>query len=166
MSSDVFVYTLSRAGEVGAWSRYVFPFDISNFARLGEKIYIRAGDDVVLFDKTAILDFAGDSTPAQSFPGVVQWPWLDLGSPGVTKILAGFDITTDSNAPKVAIGFDETNPTAYTTDYVVPPDTVPGTFIPLTIMAPTFSPRLTFDSTDQWTVHSVTLYVQETRPTA
>ena len=166
MSTTVFVYTMSRTGEVGAWSRYVFPFNVDNFCQMGEKLYIRAGDDVLMVDEDADQDFAGD-VRAQPFDGVVQWPWLDAGQPGVTKQIAGFDIST-SNAPNVdvQIGYNQANKAAFTPSYSVPGDTVPGTFIPLPVMAPSFSLKLTFSSYDFWQFQAVTVYVNDQRMTA
>lgn len=166
MSTTVFVYTMSRAGEVGAWSRYIFPFNIDNFCLMGDKLYIRAGDDVLMVDETAITDFAGDAR-SQDFPGVIWWPWLDLGQPGVQKQLAGIDIATiNATSVDVEVGYDQTNHDAFTDAYSIPGDTMPGTFIPLPVAAPSFSIRLTLSSLDHWQFQALTLYIIDDRMTS
>lgn len=165
-STTVFVYTMSRAGEVGAWSRYVFPFVVDTFCQLGDHLYIRAGDDVLMVDETADVDFADDSR-AQPFDGVVQWPWLDFGQPGLTKQFLGVDLSTlNAESVDVSIGFDQSDTTAFTTPYAVPGDTVPGTFIPIPVMAPSFSVKLTLSSFDFWQFQALTIYLNDQRMTA
>jgi len=167
MSTNVFVWTAGRKGEAGAWTRYNFPFNIDNFALMNEDLYIRAGDEILLYTKDSLLDYANNDAKQQQFTSIVQWPWLDLGTPGANKILSGLDLVSDSGAPSVQIGYDQSNPSsAYTTPYFVAPDTVPGTFIPITVMAPSFSLRVTFNSTDNWSLYAANLYVREQRPTA
>lgn len=163
MSTTVMVYTMSRTGEVGAWSRYVFPFRIDNFCQMGDALYIRAGDDVLKVDESADMDFDGDDRAA-TFDGIVQWPWLDFGSPGITKQLAGLDISTMRAVNvDVQVGYDQRSTSAFTTAYSVPGDTVPGTFIPLPCLAPSFSLKLTLSSLDFWQLQAVTVYFTDQR---
>lgn len=166
MSTTVFVYTMNRSGEVGAWSRYLFPYHIDNFCQMEDHLYIRAGDDVLMVDETADMDYK-DHASAQPFDGVVQWPWLDAGQPGISKQVAGFDISTmNATSVEVEIGYDQSNKSAFTTPYAVPGDTLPGTFIPLPVMAPSISLRLTFSSFDFWQFQAVTLYLNDQAITA
>lgn len=165
MISTVFVYTMSRTGEVGAWSRYVFPFAIDNFAQFAADLYIRAGDDILRVDDSTGQDFVNDAR-VQNMDCVVQWPWLDMGQPGVTKLLAGIDVTSNLEEVDVSIGYDQTDPDAFTDPYTADGDTVPGTIIPITVMAPSFSVRLAMDGTTKWQIDSVGAYLQDMRPTA
>lgn len=156
-NATVYVYT--RNGNKGKWSRYVFPFPVDAFAQLGNDCYIRHGDIVSKLDETAVADEVNGA--AVNFEGIVQWGWLDCGPPGATKMLESFDIVASGN-PSVSIGYDQTDPTRFTTPYAVGPDTVPGTPIPLPMAAPSFSPKVTFPGGQQWTLQSMTLYLTDT----
>jgi hypothetical protein len=152
-SSQVFVYTMS--GGKGKWSRYEYPFAIDCFAQLGDDLYIRHGDFVSKVDPTVDTDEV-DGVP-MNFEGTVWWPWLDFGSPGVTKMLEGFDYIGSGQGPSIQIGYDQRNVAAMTPAYQLSNDTMPGGIIPLPVSAPTFSVKLTFDGGQKWTVNAVNL---------
>ncbi len=155
MSTTTFIYTIH--GAKGAWSRYVFPFAIEAFAQLGDALYIRAGDAIYRVDESAVDDDGTD------FSGLVQWPWLDFGQPGVTKMLEGFDYVGEGQAPSVRFGYDQRNVAALTPAYGISADTVPGTMIPYGFTAPTFSFRLEFAGGASWRVLGASLYVHDDR---
>lgn len=159
--STVFVYTLTKLNSPGTWSRYLFPFTIDDFARLDDVLYIRSGDDVLFLDDAAVLDFNGDPR-AVPFDGLVQWAWLDDGAPGVEKMWDGIDLVGDG-IPTVSIGYDQTNPLAFTDDYVVPQDSIPGALIPIAIMCPSASVRVKYPGPQQWRLQSVNLWLQDQR---
>lgn len=154
MSTQVFVYSMTQTGKVGAWSRYIFPFSVDAFAQLGNDLYIRNGDVVSIVNEDAVADDV-DGLPVE-FGGTVQWPWLDFGQPGVTKMLEGFDIVS-TGLPSVSIGYDERNPAAYTDPYAVDADTLVGGIIPLPVMGPTFSVKVDFAPGEKWQLQSVLL---------
>ena len=157
MSTTVFVYALN--GGKGKWSRYLFPFSVDAFAQLGNDLYIRHGDTVSVVDDTLATDDV-DGVPT-NFPGVVWWPWLDLGNAGATKMMEGFDVVSSGQAPAVSVGFDQRNLAAFTEPYQLDGDTLPGGIIPLPVAAPTFSLRLDFAGGEPWSVQSVQLYVDD-----
>ncbi|MDQ7996061.1 MAG: hypothetical protein AAGC76_09420 [Luteibacter sp.] len=161
MSTTVFVYTMNRVGAVGAWSRYVFPYAVDAFAQLGDDIYIRSGDDVLVVDENAVTDYAGDPRE-QVFTGLIQWPWLDFGAPGVTKQLVGFDIV-GTGATNIQIGYDQSAKGTFTEPFLVPADTVPGMMIPLPVMAPSMSVRLTYTGGYKWQFNALNVTVSDMR---
>lgn len=148
-----FVCTLN--GGKPKWSRYVFPWSIDNFSQLGNSLYVRHGDEVSIIDEdVATDDVEGIATP---FPGIVQWPWMDNGAPGVTKMMESIDYVGTGQGPKLSIGYDQRDVTAFTEPYQFDDDTLPGSPIPLPIAAPTFSIRLDFAGGQPWSVNAVTL---------
>lgn len=155
--TEVFVYTMTQVGSVGAWSRYVFPFLISAFAQKGEKQYVRAGDDIIELDDTLINDYDGDVDEAPVV-ALVQWNWLDFGRPGGTKMLEGFDIV-GTGAAALSVGWDQTNLTAFTTPYTMPADSLPGQMVPFALSAPSFSIRLTYSGT--WEFNALNVYLSD-----
>jgi hypothetical protein len=152
LSTTTFVYTLN-AGK-GKWSRYVFPWSVDAFAQLGNALYVRHGDVVSKVDKDATDDGGTD------FTGTVQWPWLDFGQPGVTKMLEGFDIV-GSGTPSVSFGYDQTDLTAFTTPYAVDADTLPGGIIAMPLAAPTMSVKITYPGGAPWSLQAVQLYLDD-----
>lgn len=160
MATDtVFVYTMNRGVQGGAWSRYVFPWTCEHFAHLENTLYVRHGDDVSFVIEGATDD---DGT---GFTGVIQWPWLDFGQPGVNKHMIGFDIVGDGTS-SIEIGYDQTNLGTFTTSYPIPVDTYPGQIIPLPLQAPSMSVKLTYDTDQAWQWNALNLYLQDQRVTA
>lgn len=152
------VYTMN-AGR-GKWSQYAFPFSVDAFAQLGDDLYIRSGDRVLrVVEGLATDDVDGVAT---GFPGIVQWPWLDMGAPGATKMLEGFDLVA-SGSPSVSVGYDQRTTGAFTTPYAVDPDTLPGGVIPLPVMGPSFALRVDFAPGSNWGLQAANLYVDDTK---
>lgn len=151
--STVFVHT--RAGRVSAWSRYLFPFSVEAFAQLGNDLYVRHDDQISMVAEGATADEVGGTQIA--FPGLVQWPWLDMGTIGTTKMMEGFDIVA-TGVPSVSVGYDQRDPNAFTAPYTVDPDTMPGGIIPLPVSAPTFSLRVEFGPSEKWSLQGVLVY--------
>lgn len=158
-SSTVYVYTISAVGKVGSWSRYIFPFKVEDITQLGTDIYLRAGDEVYLYDQDAVDDEGTD------FETVIQWPWLDMGSPGQTKRVIGFDIAGSGDV-SVEFGYQEGSFSTFTTPFTVEPDTLPGGIIPLSVSAPSFSVRLTYQSSEAWTWDAMNIYLTDNRWTS
>lgn len=58
--AEVFVYTLNQVGQVGAWTRYMFPFAIDYITQNGDDMYARDGDNVYrISEQIGPVDFAG-----------------------------------------------------------------------------------------------------------
>lgn len=154
--STVFVYTMTRAGKAGAWSRYVFPFSVDAFTQLGNHLYIRHGDEVSIVRESADTDEVdGELIP---FDGRAQWNWLDLGSPGDSAELEGFDME-GSGEPSISFGYDQRNTSTFTTPWAFDPDTIVGGIVPYPLMVPTLSVRMDFTGAP-WTLKRVILYTQ------
>lgn len=157
--STVFVYTMNRAGQVGAWSRYMFPFSVDCFAQLGNDLYIRHGDVVSIVRESAVTDEVdGNGVP---FAGIVQWNWLDFGRPGAIKMLEGVDYVGTGQGPTIAIGYDQRNLAQFTTPYQLDPDTLPGGILPLPVAAPTMSVKLEYLGGSAWAMQAVNVYLHD-----
>jgi hypothetical protein len=164
-NSQVFVYSINVPNAPGKWSYYNFPLAITDFTQLNEKLYVRGGDDVLLVDDTVLYDYVGRSSGAGGqvdVVGVVQTPYIDLGSPGVEKMLVGFD-SVNLGTPSVQIGYDEFNLSNLTVGFTIPADTIPGMIIPLPIASPSFSLKLTFPAGAPWKMMSANFYTMRFR---
>lgn len=159
MNDQVLVYSQAQASGVRAWSRYVFPFTVEEKAILNGSLYVRSGDDVYEVSE-AVYDDDGDA-----YEGVIWWPHLDFGSPGQTKGLIGIDLIGTGTC-SISIGYDQTNTNAYTPAFESSPDTVPGGIIPISVTAPSFSPKLTYSGGELWRFNALSLYMQDWRMTA
>lgn len=156
-TTQVFVYTMNRVGQVGAWSRYLFPFFISAFAQFDNKMLVRADDAIIELDDGLLVDFEADEdeTPIE---GTLWWPWLDMGRAGVTKMMHGFDIV-GTGAPEIEVGYDQTNLGTFTDPYELPADSLPGQMIAMPVSAPSFSIRLTY--TGAWEFNALNIYLDD-----
>jgi len=167
--THVFVYTMTRIGQVGAWSRYEFPFVVEDWAIAGDSLYLRSGDfvhrvdEAVLGDEVATWNGSNWTYAIVPFPGLIRWPWLDFGQAGVTKLLFGFDIV-GTGAVSVAFGIDQSNAGLFTPGYLVPADTVPGMVIPMPLAAPSLAVELRYDGSERWQWNALQLYLQDGRP--
>lgn len=170
-TTTIFVYTMSRIGEVGAWSRYLIPVVLQDFCQNGDALYFRAvqaNGDVVLFkvDPGSLLDqlTSGGGTTTADFTCIVQWPWLDLGQPGQSKQMLGLDfvVTIASGTYGMQVGYDQNSSSAFTTSYQLSGDTYPGMFVPFAVMAPSMAMRLTLTGSTNWSIQEVNLYFGDT----
>lgn len=157
----VYVFT---TGTPGAWSHYDYPFVIDNIVQLDGVLYLRSGDNVHAVTPDTVSDETAPGVFA-NFDGIVHWPWLDFGSPGVNKKTIGFD-WVGTGSPSIAFGYDQTNLSAFTADYPIPADTVPGQVIPFQLLAPSLSVRVTFAGGQAWSFNQFLLYLQEMRATS
>jgi hypothetical protein len=158
-SNTVWICTLGGGQARGAWSRYVFPWNIQYFAQLGNSLYMRHGDIVSYAQESALDDNGAD------FLGVIQWPWMDFGSPGINKHFIGFDIVAFGTSA-IEIGYDQKDLNAWTLSYQIPADTLPDQIIPIECHAPSFAVRLTFDGSQAWQWNALQVYLDDMRPTS
>ena len=160
MATDqVFIYTMNNGVQNGRWSRYIFPWTIEYFSHLGNYLYMREGDNVHRAVESALND------NGVNFAGVIQWPWLDFGAPGVSKRLHGFDISGYGTGT-IEFGYNQNNIAAFTATYPVPADSYPGQMIPYPLMAPSIAVKLTYTGGQAWQWNALSLYLQDQRVTA
>jgi hypothetical protein len=170
MTTQVFVYSMTQLGGIGAWSRYIYPWDIEDQAQLNNDLYLRSGDAIYRVDKSRLTDdiLVDDDVVESPVDMVIRWPYLDFGAPGVTKMLAGFDVVGNGEC-EVRIGWNQRDYAMLTPAYTMTADTVTGGIIPIPLSSPSFSMELTFRSDDndidcEWLASN--LYLQDFRMTS
>jgi hypothetical protein len=164
------------------WSRYIFPDIITDWTLNAGILYLRsAGNLVWQFDAATIgVDDSNTVTTIATptpFNGVMQWPYLDLGSIGINKMLVGVDLVGTGNC-RLQIAFNQNDPSTFvdnvanfaastgvTTPYFVQiDDTIPGEPLAIPINAPSYSPILTFTgsttSANAWSFQAANIYYQ------
>jgi hypothetical protein len=177
--AQAFVLTINGTGN-RTWSRYIFPQVITDWTLNAEVLYLRTANNLVwqfspsavgIDDSSSTLTTQGANVP---FNGVVQWPYLDLASLGLNKMLVGVDIVGEGNC-SIQVGYNQNDKTSFndnanfavstsvTTPYFVQiDDTVPGEPLAFPINAPSYSPILTFTgsstSANAWTWQAMNIY--------
>jgi hypothetical protein len=126
---------------------------------------------------TAPFPNNGPTQLAIATTGLIQWPYLDMGTLGRNKMLVGVDIVGEGSC-SVQVAFNQAdkstfndNPGFATSTGVTAPyfvaidDTVPGQPLPIPINAPSYSLILTFTSTtasiNTWSWSAANLYVTD-----
>jgi hypothetical protein len=166
---QAFVLTMSGNNQ-RAWSRYIFPAAITDWALDGGDLYLRTSTNLVwrVDSDTTVDDFGGADV---GFKGVMQWPYLDCGQLGINKMMYGLDVVGDGSV-SIQIGYNERDTTTFsdnpgfaTSTNVTPPysiamaDTQPGQPLPFGVSAQSFSLILTFDANQKWSWQAANLYM-------
>jgi hypothetical protein len=180
---QVFVLTMN-GNSLKSWSRYIFPQIITDATLNAGYIYLRTSNNLVWqVNATAIgVDDSNSALTTQganvAFNGVVQWPYLDLSSLGINKMLVGVDIVGEGNC-SIQIAYNQNDKSSFndnvnfaistsvTTPYFVQiDDTVPGEPLSIPLNAPSYSPILTFTgsstSANAWTWQAMNIYFTPT----
>lgn len=152
--SIAFVYSFSRTSKISAWSKYVFPYDITAVTELDGALYFRSGDTVYQLDENATTDAGVE------FEVNVEFPYLDFKTPGVLKQIFGMDTVMIGEA-QMQIKFDARQP-----DFITPPidmvgDTRPGEMTAVEIVSVGIAPVLTSKNSGEFELHAITMYFNE-----
>ena len=181
--AQAFVLTINGMQGTKTWARYTFPQIITDWTLNAGILYLRTINNLVwqLDAGTIGIDDANTVTTAATptpFNGVVQWPYLDLSSLGLQKMLVGLDIVGTGNC-SLQVAFNQNDPSTFndsatfttstgvTTPYFVQiDDTVPGEPLAFPINAASYSPILTFTgsttSANAWTWQAMNIYFAPT----
>lgn len=163
-TTEVFVAT-KMGGSAWSWSRYLFPFLITDFSLYENDLYFRHGDHINVFDKAVVHDELDAEGGEVEFAGRVQWNWLDMGAAGSEKHLQAFELIATGTA-SVSFGYNQRQPlTAWTDPYTLEDaDTLPGGPIQYEVTAPSISVRIDFAPGAAWSLSSFIAYVDDLGP--
>ena len=178
---QAFVLTMNGLNGTKSWARYTLPDTITDWTLNAGILYLRtAGNLVWQLDAGTLVD-DGNAVIASAanvpFNGVMQWPYLDLGSLGRTKMLIGIDLVGEGNC-SIQIAYNQAdkttfvdNPSFATSTGVTAPyfvsaaDTTPGAPLPIPINAPSYSVILTFtgssSSPNAWSWEAANIYIAD-----
>lgn len=151
------VFTFSRTGKISAWSRYEFPFAIDAAAVYAGTLYLRAGDVVYTLSRSA---YADNTTP----PTVtVELPYMNLKSPGVLKMITGFDCVIKGTA-NFQFRFNPNDESQITSAIQLTGDTHNGTMQPVELCCTSIAPVITHSANEEFEIHSLTIYYETLGP--
>lgn len=107
IGSRIFVFSFYPSNKIKAWSYYEPGFEISDIARINDRIYARADDTIYLYggDDRSTYPDDGEQTVT------VEFPFLDAKDPAGFKNWLGFDIalTNDWDIDLLVDPNDENN---------------------------------------------------------
>ncbi len=166
--TEIFVHSQTQLGKVGAWTRYELPFNVGDWSILGDELYLHTGSaiHVMRLSLESDEDSAGVEVPIVGF---IQSHYLDMGAPGVTKQIFGFDMSGRGQLASISFGLNQATDTVWTPPAEIPVDSVPGMVIPIPLMSPSFAVRISFSSADNpggWEWLGNNLYLQDMRRTS
>lgn len=151
--STAFVYSFSRTSKISAWSKYIFPFDITDVTELDGDLYMRAGNTVYKLDENVNTD-AGTQ-----FEVKIEFPYLDFKTPGVLKQIMSMD-TVMLGAADMQIKFDARQPDFITPTIAMEGDTRPGELTAVEIVSVGIAPVITSTNSDPFELHAITFYYE------
>ena len=149
VGSTAYVYSFSRTSKISAWSRYTFPFDITDVTEMNGDLYFRAGNTVYRFDESASND-AG-----VVFDVAIEFPFLDFQAPGVLKMITGMDSVMVGEA-EVSHRFDARTPGLITPGAILSGDTRPGEITPVEVCTVGLAPVITCRNSLPFELHALT----------
>jgi len=119
LGGKILVYSAYATSRISAWSYYEPGFNITHFARVGNRLYARAGDTVYLYGGASGQEYPGDD----EMPVTVETPYMGANSEAAVKELTGFDIScvndweaeilVDANDPTKTVSAGILNGTTY-----------------------------------------------------
>lgn len=151
--SMAYVYSFSRTSKISAWSKYEFPFAITDVTELDGDLYFRAGDTVYKLDESATTD-AG-----VNFSVEVEFPYLDFKTPGVLKQVMGMDTVMIGSAD-MQIKFDSRQPDFITPVIAMTGDTRPGEMTAVEIVSVGIAPVINCTNDGEFELHAITFYYE------
>lgn len=153
VGSTAYVYSFSRTSKISAWSRYVFPFSISDVTEMNGDLYFRSGDTVYRFDESANDD------SGVTFDVAIEFAFLDFQSPGVLKMVTGMDAVMVGEAT-IAHRFDARDTGLITPGVTLSGDTRPGELTPVEVCSVGIAPVIHSRNSGQFELHALTYVFQ------
>lgn len=151
--SMAYVYSFSRTSKISAWSRYSFPFSITDVTELDGDLYFRAGDTVYKLDENSYSD-AG-----VNFAVNIEFPFLDFKTPGVLKMVHGMD-TVMAGSAEMKIRFDSRQPDFITPGILMSGDTRPGEMTAVEVVSVGIAPVILCENDQPFELHAITFYFE------
>lgn len=153
IGNDAYVYTFSRTSKISAWSRYTFPYAISDVTEMDGDLYFRAGDSVYRFDQDAVNDAGVD------FEVRLDFPFLDFKSPGMLKMIHGMDAVMVGSCG-IAHRFDARDAGMETPEAAFSGDSRPGGLTPVELCSVGIAPIVRQKSAEPFDLHALTYHFE------
>lgn len=167
--TNVIVLTINGSTSAQSWSRFSFPYEITDWTVQGGLLYLRVIG-------VSSLDFIWQYAPGDTetpgalvddqgggnlpIPNLIWWPYLDFGPIGLDKMMEGFDIACDGEVT-ISFGYNQKDFSQATAGYTVDGDTLDQSgMVPFPVTSVSIQPRLSFTPGQQWEWQALNLYIQ------
>lgn len=159
----IYVYSFSRTAKISAWSRYSFHGVVIDFmATLNGVFYIRSAEHVWSLDP-ALYNDENTSGSTLSLTASFRTTMFDMKSPGVLKIIYGFDVVQVGTCD-VRFHYQYIDSSGVTqtgaTDWILalPENSRPGGMIPLDLAVTEIAMEARNSADAAWEFHAISLY--------
>lgn len=105
--NQVVVLFKNKLSKLTGWALYTLPISVTDVTVLDGDLYVRDATDIYWFQLGNKTDYGN------AFDVVLEWQYLDFGTPGTTKSFAGISLDADAVAT-VSAGYDVQVPTRRT----------------------------------------------------
>jgi hypothetical protein len=167
---DAMVLTSNGGAAAQSWSRFHFPYEMTDWAIDDGTLYLRvtaSGTDYVWqYDPGntetpgTLVDDSGGGNIAIS--NLIWWPYLDFGPIGLDKFLEGFDMACNG-AVSISFGYNQKDFSQVTSSYTIDGDTLDQAgMVPFPVTSVSIQPRLSFTAGQQWEWQAMNLYIDGT----
>jgi hypothetical protein len=165
---DAIVLTINGGKAATSWSRYSFPYEITDWTVEDGVLVLRATDAGLSDDLIWQYDEGDVANPATlvddsggndiDIDNLMWWQYLDLGAISLDNSLEGFDIACNGEVT-VSFGYNQTDISQVTSSYTISGDTMDQQgMVPFPVTAVSIQPRLSFTPGQQWEWQALVLH--------
>lgn len=150
--NQVVVLFKNKLTKLTGWALYTLPITVTDVATLDGDLYVRDATDIYWFQSGSKTDYGN------KFQVVMEWQYLDFGTPGTTKTFMGVSWDADA-VGTVSAGYKVQVPTARTGSKYLARAT--EAFYTMAFVGKAASFKLTMDSTDMDSFSRLNVYFRD-----
>ncbi len=150
--NQVVVLFKNKLTRLTGWALYTLPITVTDVATLDGDLYVRDATDIYWFQSGSKTDYGN------KFQVVMEWQYLDFGTPGTTKTFVGVSWDADA-VGTVSAGYKVQVPTARTGSKYLARAT--EAFYTMAFVGKSASFKLTMDSTTMDSVSRLNVYFRD-----
>src|SRR5574340_45244 len=150
--NQVVVLFKNKLTKLTGWALYTLPITVTDVATLDGDLYVRDATDIYWFQPGSKTDYGN------RFQVVLEWQYLDFGTPGTTKTFMGVSWDADA-VGTVSAGYKVQVPTARTGPKYLARAT--AAFYTMAFVGKSASFKLTMDSTDMDSFSRLNVYFRD-----
>jgi hypothetical protein len=148
VGDDTYVLTKSKQDKLNAWSVYKFEVPFRQMAHVGDRLYIRNGNKIYALDEETVMD--GD----EEFNIEIETPFYSFGQEGQFKMFKSMEAIVEGVAT-IDHCVNPNNNDDRTAQFQILGDTRTVPTLPLGILAPALSCKITGTGTDFKSLNSL-----------
>lgn len=160
IGSRIFVFSYFPGSKISAWSYYDttddIGGDISEFARVDDKVYARSGNVIYLYGGANGTTYPDDG----EIDVTIELPFLTAGTPGTVKNIEGFDAAL-TGTWDVVLQVDPTNTAATINVGTIGETTYPNKRAVVQTGTTHFAPKLTCSKAGAATLSNLTVHYED-----